>query len=439
VHILQITNHGLHEWQVTPGLPDTGGQNVYVNHLTAAFVRLGHEVTIVNRGGYPHPLTGEMRTGSVSAFDGRARIVYLADDSASFVRKEDMESQLPELAENLGDLMDRRHFDLVISHYWDGALLGVLANHAQSEPLPHYWIPHSLGALKRRNVNPSAYAELRLDERIAAEHRIMAAVDGVVATSVAIGASAENDYSFPAEYFLPPGVDYERFRTRPGVECAFVWDFLAEAMGTDAVALVGRPLILEISRTDTTKRKDVLLRAFAAVHAADSRPILAVTIDDVNQQVHDQLMTLIDELGITDDVAVLGSVWDKLPCLYSEAAIYCTPSIMEGFGMSAQEAAATATPVVASDRVPFAVEYLLGSDATVHRVSGSTEVTVGAGAIVVPADSVEGFAAGLELLLSDSGLRARLGASAYHTTVPEFGWDRLAASFLDEINATGNG
>ena len=27
-HVLMITNHGVHEWKVVPGLPDTGGQNV---------------------------------------------------------------------------------------------------------------------------------------------------------------------------------------------------------------------------------------------------------------------------------------------------------------------------------------------------------------------------------------------------------------------------
>ncbi len=439
MRILQITNHGLHEWQVTPGLPDTGGQNVYVNELSAAFVRLGHRVTIVNRGGYPHPLTGEMRIGSVAGLDGHAQIVYLSDGTPSFVRKEDMEGHLPELAKELGELMAAGSFDLILSHYWDGALLGVLANEARAEPLPHYWIPHSLGALKRRNVDPAAHADLRINERIAAEHRVLDVIDGVVATSVAIQDSAEHDYGSGVDYFLPPGVDHERFRPRTAEECEAVWDFLAGQMGVAADDLRNRPLVLEISRTDTTKRKDVLLRAFAAVVDRDPRPLLAVTIDEINPRLHDELRNFISQLEIGSDVAVLGSVWERLPCLYSEAAIYCTPSTMEGFGMSAQEAAATATPVVASDRVPFAVEYLLGSDATVHRVSGSTEVTVGTGAIVVPADSVEGFAAGLELLLSDSGLRARLGASAYHTTVPEFGWDRLAASFLDEINATGNG
>jgi hypothetical protein len=33
-HILMITNHGIHEWDPQPGLPDTGGQNLYVNQLS---------------------------------------------------------------------------------------------------------------------------------------------------------------------------------------------------------------------------------------------------------------------------------------------------------------------------------------------------------------------------------------------------------------------
>ena len=434
MHILQITNHGLHEWQVTPGLPDTGGQNVYVNHLSAALARLGHRVTVVNRGGYPHPLTGEMRTGSVPGLEGRAEIVYLTDGTPTFVRKEDMEAQLPTLATELEVLMREQRFDLIISHYWDGALLGVLANRLQSEPVPHLWIPHSLGALKRRNVDPAKWSQLRIEERIDAERRLMTEVDGVVATSVAIRDSVRNDYDSRADYFLPPGVDHDRYRPRPGSECESIWDFLAEVMETDPQDLRGRPLILEVSRTDTTKRKDVLLRAFSAVVETVPRPLLAVTIDDINQGVYNGLLVLIDELGLGDDVAILGSVWEQLPCLYSEAAVYCTPSIMEGFGMSAQEAAASATPVVASDRVPFAAEYLLGGEPDIHDVPESGSIAVGAGAIVVPADVVEGFAAALEMLLADPELRSRLGSSAYHTTVPAFGWDRLAETFLDEIN-----
>ena len=45
-----ITNHGVHQWEVIPGLPDTGGQNVFVNQFSAALAEMGFRITIVNRG-----------------------------------------------------------------------------------------------------------------------------------------------------------------------------------------------------------------------------------------------------------------------------------------------------------------------------------------------------------------------------------------------------
>jgi len=435
VHILQITNHGLHDWQVTPGLPDTGGQNVYVNQMSAALVALGHEVTIVNRGGYPHPLTGEPRIGTAVGLEGKASIVYLSDSTETFIRKEDMADQLPELADQLDRLLRAQQTDLIISHYWDGALLGILANEKRETPLPHIWIPHSLGTLKRRNVEPRAWEGLRIDERIAAEQLILQQVDGVAATSVAIRNSLWNDYGVHADFFLPPGVDQERYRPRAPEDCSDIWDFLATQLSGPQPGLENRPLILEVSRTDTTKRKDILIKAFAEVRKSVPNALLAVTIDDVNHELHDQLLELISALGIADDVAVLGSVWDKLPCLYAVSTVYCTPSVMEGFGMSAQEATASGVPVVASDLVPFVTEHLLGDSPREMSLNHSGTILVGAGAIVVPADSVSGFAQALTLLLTDAELRSRQGALAHDITVPAFSWDRLAAAFLDSVVA----
>ena len=101
--------------------------------------------------------------------------------------------------------------------------------------------------------------------------------------------------------------------------------------------------------------------------------------------------------------------------------------------MSAQEAAASRVPVVASDLVPFATEFLLGDDPEIVEVAGAEPIQVGKGAIVVAADSVPGFARALALLLTDSGLRLRLGEGALGVTVPAFGWDRLVAAFLDSV------
>jgi mannosylfructose-phosphate synthase len=435
VHILQITNHGLHDWQVTPGLPDTGGQNVYVNQLSAALVGLGHEVTIVNRGGYPHPLTGVPRVGTTVGLEGRASIVYLSDSTETFVRKEDMADRLPELADQLDRLLRSKKVDLIISHYWDGALLGILANEKQVNPRPHVWIPHSLGTLKRRNVEPEAWKGLRIEERIDAEQLILQQVDGVAATSVAIRESLWNDYGVHADFFLPPGVDQERYRPRSRGDCKDIWDFLAGQLPSPTPRIDDRPLILEVSRTDNTKRKDVLIRAFAEVHRQVPEALLAVTIDDVNHQLHDELLDLIRDLDVADHVAVLGSVWDKLPCLYAVSTVYCTPSVMEGFGMSAQEATASGVPVVSSDLVPFVTEHLLGTNPREMSLDHSGTILVGEGAIVVPADSVAGFAQALLLLLTDADLRTQQGRVAHDITVPAFSWDRLAEAFLDSVIA----
>ncbi len=432
-HVLHITNHGLHEWDVLPGLPDTGGQNVYVNHVADAMVRLGHRVTIANRGGYPHPTTGSPRTGEVPRHGGRARIVYLTDDRPEFIRKEDMAPQVPALASDLAALIERESFDLIVSHYWDGALVGILGVQRSGTAVPHIWVPHSLGALKRRNVRPETWDELRLDERIATERRILEQVDGVAATSAVIGDSLRSDYGHTARYSLPPGVDPERFRPRTSAECPGAWQFLADALHCDVSEVEGRPLVVEVSRTDTTKRKDVLIRAFAALHDDVPDALAAITIDGGNSELRGRLIGLIDELGLRNRVAVLGSVWEYLPCLYSIADVYCTPSVMEGFGMSAAEAAATGVPVVSSHLVPFAVEYLLGAAPTARAVPGAPEIHIGEAGIVVPADSVPGFAAALTMLLSDADLRRRQGDAARRITVPALTWDRLTADLLDSV------
>ncbi len=435
MRVLQITNHGLHEWDVTPGLPDTGGQNVYVNQMSAALVRLGHAVTIVNRGGYPHPLTGELRTGRVGGLEGNGEIIYLTDDVEAFVRKEDMADRIPGLVDELVPLIEAERFDLIVSHYWDGGLIGVQANERLQESLPHVWIPHSLGALKKHNVDPSVWPDLRIDERIEHERHLVRNVDGIAATSVAIRNTLRSDYGHEPSHFLPPGVDEARYHPREEAECEATWDLLAATMVQSPVELIGRPLVTEVSRTDTTKRKDILIRAFARAREAVPDALLAVTIDRANQELHDSLRTLIEELGLSGHVAVLGSVWEHLPCLYASTDVYCTPSVMEGFGMSAQEAAASGVPVVASDLVPFATEFLLGDAPESVTVPGADPVLVGDGAVVVPADSVAGFAHALVELLMDQGLRKQLGDAALGITVPAFGWDRLVAGFLETVTA----
>jgi glycosyltransferase involved in cell wall biosynthesis len=82
---------------------------------------------------------------------------------------------------------------------------------------------------------------------------------------------------------------------------------------------------------------------------------------------------------------------------YERAAVVCTPSRREGYGMVAREAMAHARPVVAT------------------RAGGLADL--GAGAIFVEPDGVRGAIAGL---LRDPGRRGRLGEEARETAIASF-------------------
>jgi mannosylfructose-phosphate synthase len=440
-HILMITNHGLHQWKVIPGLPDTGGQNVYVNQLTQALAEAGFKITIVNRGGYIHPNTGEWREG-VHYQDERQRLLYLQDSTNRFIRKEDMADRIPELVEYLEEFLadEGTAIDLIISHYWDGAKLGVLYNQNRPEPVKHIWVPHSLGAIKKRNVSEERWADLRIDERIETEHSLIETIDYFAATSATIRTSMQDDYGCPAEkiLFLPPAIDTDRYHPRQVAEDDPIWDFLSGESALSAAEIKKRKIISEISRTDTTKRKDVVIKAFAQAHRDIPESLLVISIDNTEEDLAQELKELITSQGIEDHTAVVGYVWDILPTLYAVTDVYCTPSVMEGFGMSAQEAAATKVSVVASHLVPFVTEYLLDSKVkeVAYAENGNGEhhpLQQGRGAIVVQADEVDGFAQALKMLLTDDSLCQEMANNAYQITIPRFTWGKIVRDFLQTI------
>lgn len=436
-HVLMITNHGIHQWHVNPGLPDTGGQNVYVNQFTEALVELGFRVTIVNRGGYKHPQSGQMQCGVSYHPTGYARILYLEDGRHEFVRKEDMNEQLPALAEDLQQKLkeDGLEFELIISHYWDAAKLGTMINRGDNRK-PHVWIPHSLGALKKKNMDPSTWANLRIDERIEHEKELIPELDGCIATSSAIRETFREDYGVESKFFLPPCILTERIHPMDEHEIDPVWEFLADHSKHTAEEIRQRPIVAEVSRTDETKRKDVLIQAFARAKQHVPEALLVVSIDKHSEKLYAKLTALIERLELSDDVIVLGSVWEQLPMIYNAMDVFCTPSVMEGFGMTAQEAAASGKPVISSDLVPFVVEYLLGPEAIQKKVrcNGDEEKLIfGEGAIVVPADCVPGFGEAIRLLLSESDRARAMGRKAFDITIPYFTWKRMAASLMEDL------
>jgi glycosyltransferase involved in cell wall biosynthesis len=110
---------------------------------------------------------------------------------------------------------------------------------------------------------------------------------------------------------------------------------------------------------------------------------------------------------VKERVRVLGFVpTEDLRGLYAGARVFCWPSLMEGFGFPVLEAMAQGTPVVTS----------LGT---------STEEIAGEAAVLVDPRDAASIGAGIERILNDESLAARL-ASAGIDRAAEFTWERTA-------------
>src|SRR5439155_852526 len=159
--------------------------------------------------------------------------------------------------------------------------------------------------------------------------------------------------------------------------------------------LDGGPWLLTVSRLDTHKGIDTVIRALPAVRAAFPTTRYAVAGVGARGPEFERLAA---QLGLEDAVTFLGFVADaELPAPYNAASLYVGASrrydlLAEGFGIALVEASASGLAVVGGDSAGVA-------DAV---RDGET------GMLVDPEDAAA-VAAGIVRLLGDDQLRARLG------------------------------
>ena len=123
-----------------------------------------------------------------------------------------------------------------------------------------------------------------------------------------------------------------------------------------------------------------------------------------------KLVSNIDEAGLASNFAFLGDVSEQdLPAVYRCADVFALPSIQEGQGIALLEAQASAKPVVA------------------FNVSGVAEAVRNGetGLLVKPSSSGE-LAEAMLKLLSDEGLRSKLGFKGREFVQSEYSWDVCA-------------
>jgi len=159
-------------------------------------------------------------------------------------------------------------------------------------------------------------------------------------------------------------------------------------------------------------RKRVHLLVGAAARLRDRIPGLEVRIVGRGPE-EPRLHRLAEQLRIGDTVRWLGDISQAdLAAEYGRAALFCLPSVQEGFGIVFLEAMAAGKPIVAA------------------RASAVPEV-VTQGLLVDP-DNEEALSAAIERLYRDGDLRRRLGDQGL-ARVEQFDAPRVAARFAEEV------
>jgi glycosyltransferase involved in cell wall biosynthesis len=171
------------------------------------------------------------------------------------------------------------------------------------------------------------------------------------------------------------------------------------------------------------KNIDTLLDAYAALRRSGQELPVLVLVGELERDpffsATDKVRERITQLGLERQVRLPGFVSDEaLACLYSGATAVVLPSLAEGFGLPAVEAAACGAPVVLSD-LPA------------HRE------TLGAAGLFFPPTDVGALTRALERVITDEEVRVSLGEGA-RKAVAHLSWD-TSAERLRELIVAANG
>ncbi|MBN2718055.1 MAG: glycosyltransferase [Deltaproteobacteria bacterium] len=282
----------------------------------------------------------------------------------------------------------------------------------------HVWTPHSLGIIKERNYwdkHVEQVRSLKFCERNSHEQMISSHAPLFCSTSPEIWSTLYAYYKQKADviFDFPPCLDTEIFRPRSHSELTAAYAYLAEKSGLTAHQLKSAKIIFESSRMDKTKRKDLLLRAFAKVaRETDDTYLFIGGGPDGNPVFKDLKKVKAAYPELEGRAFLLGFMPSYMVGeLFSVPDVYVSASEMEGFGMSVSQAASAGVAVVSSDLIPFATQF--ASDA----------------AVIVPAGDVDAFADAILDLLSDDAKRKELAGKLYEIA-QELNWVNTSRKFI---------
>jgi len=278
--------------------------------------------------------------------------------------------------------IDVLHSPTFIMPWWRGRARHVLTIHDMSSfVMPHCHPPIRRGPLYERIVSGSIRrADLVTVPSSSVKADIMRFVKGVSEERIRV---------------IACGID-DAFHPRDAAEVTPVLQRLG----------IPTPYVLYLGTLDPRKNLPALIDAFAELVAA-GRPEHLVLGGDVGWSPN-ELLSRVARNELRGRVHLPGYIAeDDLPFVYTGAALFVYPSLLEGFGFPPLEAMATGVPVIATD-------------------TSSLRENLAGAAVLVPPNDARRLAEAMRVLLTDETARAT-AVDAGLKRSQSYRWDRFAA------------
>ncbi|HLI23565.1 MAG TPA: glycosyltransferase [Acidimicrobiales bacterium] len=363
---------------------DAGGQNVHVAALAAALARRGASVVV-------HTRRDDANLPAVVSAATGFSVDHVDAGPPWPVPKDQLLPYMGALAEGLRQRWEQRRPDVVHAHFWMSGLASLWAARPLSIPVVITF--HALGTVKRRHQGA---ADTSPPERVAAERRLVADADRVIATCADERRELVAMDADPRRVVVVPcGVDLELF-----------------APDGPAEERASRPRLVAVSRL--VPRKGLADAITAVSHVPHAELVVAggppaAALDGEPEALG--LRELARSLGVADRVRLRGRVpHHRLPALLRSADLVVCSPWYEPFGMVALEAMACGVPVVATGVGGLA-------DSVVDGETG----------LLVPPRQPAALATAIGDLLASPGRRAAMGASGAERARRLYSWEVIAA------------
>ena len=408
------------------GNPLSGGQGVYVRHLSRGLRDLGHDVTVLSGPPYPN-LDEGVELVRVRGLDLYSRLGQPLNPLDEIRRPVDLLEYASVMAGCFPEPLSfglrayrhlQRHngFDVVHDNQsLSYGLLGMLRMGLPVVATVHHAIQID------RDLELSAASSWRERLRLRRWYWFLS-MQGVVSRRLPILISVSRSSAREARraFRLPRdrvrtvynGVDAKRFRAP-----------------ADSRRCPGRVVVVNSADTPL-KGLDQLYGAIERLVCRHPAEVLIVGEPRDRERTQAELR----RRGIERRVRFLGKLDEEaLVDAYASASVAVVPSRYEGFGFPAAEAMACEAPVVAYDT--GALPEVIGTDGAAGRL--------------VPAGDEEALATAISCYLDDPLAAARAGAAGRERVLRRFDWDRAAretAALYEEtrdlqaqVNARRNG